>query len=172
MFFTLIAVILGLALTELFLEQFNELSGKEISSMGLFQPSIIAIEIGILLFLGLLAGAYPAFVFSSLKPVTVLSGNKGEQGSVGFFRKTLILLQFLFSIFMISGTFLIGDQMDYIKSINLGFDRENLISVNIPADTNARKVIEPWIEQLNSSSQIKSYSNTTLPTGNAGELSV
>ncbi|NQX91501.1 MAG: ABC transporter permease, partial [Flavobacteriales bacterium] len=168
--FTLIGLILGLALTELFLSSFNELSGKEISSLDLFQPSVMTMLIGITLLLGLLAGAYPAFVLSSLKPVQVLSGSKSNTGKVGALRKVLILLQFLFSIFMISATFLIDDQMNYIRSMNLGFDRENLITVALPSDTTARKIISPWVEDLQNDSRIVEYSRSALPTGRTAEL--
>ncbi|MEQ8908147.1 MAG: FtsX-like permease family protein [Vicingaceae bacterium] len=168
--FTIVAILLGLAFTELFLTKFNILSGKDIHSLDIFNPSIILLELGILVFLGLLAGAYPAFFLSSLRPVTILSGSKSNEGGVGVFRKALILFQFLFSIFMISATFLIGDQMDYMRSMNLGFDRENLISVNLPADTTARKRIQPWIEELENDSRVVSYSRSALPTGGSGEL--
>ncbi len=170
MLFTSIAVVLGLALTELFLSSFNELSGKDIHSLDLFQPSIIIIEVIILILLGVLAGSYPSFVLSSLKPVKVLSGSKSNQGGVGIFRKALILLQFAFSIFMISATFLIGDQMDHIQTMNLGFDRENLISVNLPSDTTSRKIIDPWVQELENNSNIKSYSRSELPTGGSSDL--
>lgn len=170
LFFTTIAMVLGLAFTELFLDQFNALSGKEIHSSHIFNPKIIALEIGILLFLGLLAGAYPSFVLSSLKPVTVLSGSKSSEGNVGVFRKSLILLQFLFSIFMISATFLIGDQMRFIRTMDLGFDRENLISINLPADTAARRVLEPWVEELANDSRIAAHTRTNLPARGGGEL--
>lgn len=170
LFFTSIAVILGLALTELFLEKFNALSGKDIHSSDIFNPQVIFFEIGILIFLGILAGAYPSLILSSLKPVTVLSSGKSQEGKIGLFRKSLILLQFLFSLFMISGTFLIGDQMEYMRSVNLGFDRKNLISINLPADTSDRRTIETWVEALSNDSRIVSYSRSSLPTGNSGEL--
>lgn len=170
LFFTTVAVILGLTFTELFLDRFNDLSGKDIHSLDILNPTIIMIEIAILLFLGLLSGAYPAFVLSSLKPVKILSGSKSNEGGIGAFRKALILLQFTFSIFMISGTFLIGDQMEHIRTMNLGFDRENLISVTLPSDTTALKKVNPWISDLESNSGVASFSRTSLPTGNSGEL--
>ena len=168
--FTAFAIVLGLALTELFLGQFNAISGKEISSGDLLTPAIVLIELGVLLFLGVLAGAYPAFVFSSLKPVTVLSGGTSRSAGIGFFRKSLIMLQFLFSIFMIAGTFLIDDQMTYMREMNLGFDRENLVSVNLPSDTTALRTISPWIEELETNANVLGSSRTSLPTGSTGEL--
>lgn len=170
MFITFIALILGLGLTELFIDKFNEISGKSVQIISVFSPWMLLTIFGVFALIGFLAGTYPAFILSSLKPITVLSGNKKQEGGVGLFRKGLIMLQFLFSLFMISGTFLIGDQMEFIKNKNLGFDRENLISITLPADTNARKLIRPWIEDLKTNSKIASFSRSALPTGNSGEL--
>jgi len=169
-FFTSVAFILGLAFTELFLDGFNELSGKDIHSIDFFNPTIIVLEISIFLTVGILSGAYPAFLLSSLKPTKALSGEKNNEGRVGVFRKSLVMVQFFLSIFMIIGTFLISDQMKFIRTVNLGFDRENLISVSLPSDTTSRKMIQPWIDELTNNSRIKSYSNTSLPTGITGKL--
>lgn len=167
---TLIAVIFGMVLTELFMDKFNAISGKDVHITNVFQPGVLTVLIGIVLLVGGLAGAYPAFVLSAARPADVLAGQKSGGGRVGMLRKTLILFQFLFSLFMISGTFLIGDQMEFIRQKNLGFDRENLISVTLPSDTTARRVITPWVEELSNNSKVVAYSRSALPTGVSGEL--
>ncbi len=167
---TFVSIILGLALTELFIDQFNDLSAKNVAILDILEPGILFSLIGIFILIGGVAGAYPAFVLSSAHPVTILAGQKSGNGRVGILRKSLIMLQFLFSLFMIAGTSLIGDQMNYIQEKNLGFDRENLISLNLPSDTTARKIIAPWIEELKGNPKIASFSRSALPTGGPGEL--
>jgi len=167
---TFISLIIGFAFTELFMSQFNDISGKNIHILDIMHPSILISLTGIFILIGGIAGAYPAFILSSAKPVTILAGQKSSSGSVGILRKSLILLQFFFSLFMISGMFLIGDQMEYIKGKDLGFDKENLISLNLPSDTTSRRIISPWIDELSNNSKIVSYSGSSLPTGAVGEL--
>ena len=167
---TFISIILGLALTELFIDQFNDLSAKNVAILDILQPPIFLSLIGIFILIGGVAGAYPAFVLSSAHPVTVLAGQKSGSGRVGILRKSLIMFQFLFSLFMISGTSLIGDQMNYIQEKNLGFDRENLISLTLPSDTTSRKIITPWVEELKTNPKVVSFSRSALPTGGPGEL--
>ncbi len=165
-----IAMLVGLALTELFIEPFNTLSGKMVQSTDVFQPKLLLIELSILVFIGILAGAYPAFILSSFKPIQVLKGGFSIQSGIGIFRKSLILIQFSFAIFMIAGTFLIGHQMNHLRTLDLGFNKENLLTVNFPADTNAQKNLKPWIDQLESNSHIKSFSRANLPTGGTPEI--
>ncbi|SFT51158.1 putative ABC transport system permease protein [Lishizhenia tianjinensis] len=167
---TAVSMLIGLMLTEIFLEQFNQVSGKYIVAWDVFTPKVLAIELGIFVFIALLSGAYPAFILSNLKPTTVLKGTQQKEGSVGLFRKLLIGLQFLFSIFMITGSFLVGDQLEYIRSKNLGFDKENLVTVTLPSDTTARKNALPWIDLLKNDDRIKSYSRSNLPTGGSPEI--
>ncbi|MBO6515401.1 MAG: ABC transporter permease [Bacteroidia bacterium] len=170
MVISLIAMVIGLALSELFIGQFNAISGKSVRSIDIFSPEILATEIGILLLIGLLGGSYPAFVLSSLKPVNVLKGGFSGNRNGGLFRKALILFQFVFSIFMISGTLLIADQMRYMRTVDLGFDRNNLISVDLPADTAQRRMLIPWAEELDNDSRIVAKSSSTMPINGGGEI--
>ena len=167
---SLLAMLLGLALTELFIEPFNSLSGKMVKATDVFQPRLLLIEVSILIFIGILAGAYPAFILSSFKPIQVLKGGFSIKSGIGLFRKALILIQFSFAIFMIAGTFLIGHQMNHLRTLDLGFSKENLLTVNFPADSNAQKNLRPWVDQLQNNSHIKTYSRTNLPTGGTPEI--
>lgn len=167
---TVIAMVIGLALSELFIGQFNAISGKSVQSIDIFSPGILFTEIGILLLIGILGGSYPALVLSSFKPVDVLKGGFSGTNNGGLFRKALILFQFVFSIFMISGTLLIGDQMRHMRSVDLGFDRKNLVSINLPVDTAARRMIQPWVQELDNDSRIVAKSSSGIPTNGSGEL--
>lgn len=167
---TLLAILFGLGLVELFLESFNAITNKSFQSADIFSMNLILIIIIILIAVGLLGGSYPAFVLSRLKPVRVLRGTIPNFGGVGWFRKALILVQFVFSLFMVTGTLLIGSQMDFIHSKNLGFDRENIASIQLPADTIALKNLQPLIDGLKEDSRVVAVSRTNMPSGQTGEL--
>lgn len=170
MMLTVFATILGLVFVELWLGTFNNVTGKVLTTSAVFSGSNVLVLLGIITLVGILASSYPAFVLSSFNPTQVLKGTVPRMAGVGGIRKALIFLQFLFSIFMITGTILINEQMDFMRSMNLGFDRENLMSIQIPADTNVSRQAPAWIEELKNDSRIKSVSLTRMPTGAVGQL--
>jgi putative ABC transport system permease protein len=71
----------------------------------------------------------PAFVLSGFKPMEVLKGRLKAGGNIGFFRKGLIVIQFVASIVMIIGTFSVGKQLNYLRSKDLGYNKEHIIVV-------------------------------------------
>jgi putative ABC transport system permease protein len=167
---TIIAAIVGLALVELWLGTFNNVTGKSLSTMAIFSGSNLLVLIGIILGVGVLASSYPAVVLSSFQPASVLKGVILSSSGAGSIRKGLIFIQFLFSIFMITGTILINEQMGFLRSMNLGFDRENVLTINIPADTTINRQAPAWVEELRNDSRIEAVSMTNMPTGNVGQL--
>jgi hypothetical protein len=78
---------------------------------------------------GVVAGSYPALYLSSFNPVAAFKGSLRFGRSVIWFRKGLVVFQFVLSIMLIIGTIVISRQVSYIQSVNLGYDRENLIYV-------------------------------------------
>src|SRR5687768_5798454 len=85
---------------------------------------------GLIFLTGLVAGSYPAFYLSSFQPVKVLKGKvqTGRSGSTP--RKDLVTLQFGFSVLLIIGTFVIYEQIQLVKNRQLGYDQQNLITVD------------------------------------------
>lgn len=124
-FATLIAILLAWGLLPLF----NQLSGKSLSiSNGSFKwlvPSIIAIP----LVIGLLAGSYPAFFLSAFNPISVLKSKMSAGFKGARFRSLLVVFQFAISIFLIIGTLVMYDQLNYIQDKSLGYDRKQVLLV-------------------------------------------
>ncbi|MCP4728264.1 MAG: FtsX-like permease family protein, partial [bacterium] len=110
---------------------FNDITGKSISLIELNRPVLWAGAVLLVLFTGLFAGSYPAFYLSSFDPVSALK-NKYEKtrGSLNF-RNVLVILQFTISITLITSTFIIMEQLDYMKNKNLGFEKEQVLAVRI-----------------------------------------
>jgi len=124
---TVIATLIGIGLALLFQQQFNQLANRELALS--FNGFTLAFCLALMLIIGLLAGIYPAFVLSNFKPIEVLKG-KLRAGNIGFFRRTLIVGQFVASIVMIIGTFSIGKQLDYLQNKDLGYNKEHVVVVS------------------------------------------
>lgn len=125
-----VATIVSVVLLFILLPQFNLLIEKDLI-LGLSKPSHILILTSIALICGVFAGLYPAFYLSSFKPVEVLKGLKVTQGSVTFIRKGLVVGQFTVSIVFIISTILVYQQIQHVKNRDLGYDKDQLISMNV-----------------------------------------
>ena len=130
-FFSFIALAVALGLVHLLLPQFNQLSGK-VLEMNYESAWLLPALLAIALFTGLAAGGYPAFVLASFKPAAVVSGALKAGVSQSMLRKALITFQFVVSIFMIIGTAVVLDQVEYIQRKKLGFDKEHLVVIRLP----------------------------------------
>jgi putative ABC transport system permease protein len=89
----------------------------------------------LVVFIGLLAGAYPAYIISKYQPVQIFRpSTKGIFGHNAL-RKVLVSAQFIISIMLVAGTLLVYDQLDVVRKQNLGFDKEGVIVVPTNGDT-------------------------------------
>lgn len=123
---TLIAVVFALVLEWLLLPGFNQITQKQLA-LPFAQPGFWLITAGVTLVTGLVAGSYPAFFLSAFKPIKVLkSAVKLDTGTL-FFRKGLVVFQFVLSVVLITGTIIVSRQMNYLASKDLGYDRENVV---------------------------------------------
>jgi putative ABC transport system permease protein len=131
MLLTFLAVVTALILIIPALPYFNLLTGKQIV-LPYTAPGYWLQIGGLLLATGFVAGSYPAFFLSSLNPITVLKGALKFSPNALLFRKGLVVFQFVLSIVLITGTLVISQQLKYIQTKNLGFDRENLVYMHFP----------------------------------------
>ena len=102
--------------------------------------------VGVAILIGILSGLYPAFILSSFKPVTVLKGNFQRSGVGTFIRKLLVLFQFGITISLAIAVLVIHDQIEYLKSIDLGYNRDQVITMFAP--NNNRDLLKTRIETL------------------------
>ena len=114
--------------------EFNKLSGKTISHSVFDHPAYIFFLLIASISIGLLAGFYPALVLSSLKPSAVLKGRfiTGNRGNM--LRKALVLVQFSLSIGFIIMTIIVYNQLNYMRSQNLGFSKDQMMVINTEGD--------------------------------------
>ena len=124
---TAIALVLALALIYLALPAFNDIAGQNLTLRFSDHPLLIPALGLFVLFVGILAGSYPAFYLSSFKPIEVLKGKfSSGKGSVGL-RSGLVVFQFFISIFLIVSTVVVYRQLSFMQSKKLGYDKEQVM---------------------------------------------
>lgn len=125
------SLILSIGLVDLLLPYFNELTDKHFVFSAETFGNIFGILFLITLAIGLLSGIYPALLMSRMKPADILKGSMSTgKGSV-VLRKALVVTQFTMSIIMIIATIVAYNQMSYVQNMSLGFDKDQLMIVDI-----------------------------------------
>ena len=159
MLITLVSVILALLLSGSSLTYFNELTGRLFSSSDLFAGPIILSTVGLLIIVGLLAGAYPAYVISGYSPLRALRGKVKQAGKRGL-RSWLVAFQFAISIFLVATTLVIYFQVRYMQSQELGVNIDQTLVI-----ANGRELDEKYtvfknqLEQMNEVELVSKSSN-------------
>jgi putative ABC transport system permease protein len=138
-----VAHVFAMILVELLLPGFNALIGNEQSTGDLFvfgynnhagnlldvnyqSAGLYAGLITVVLFCGLLAGSYPAFYLSSLKPLDIIKGSINRNPGNAGFRRVLVIFQFSLSVLLIICTTVVALQFKYMQDKKLGFNKDNL----------------------------------------------
>jgi len=127
---TFLALFVGLGLVYLLLPAFNTLAAKSLSFAQLANFSFILYLLAGTGLVGILAGLYPAFYLSSFQPMAALKGKLWVLPQRQSLRSYLVVFQFALSVLLIIGTLLINQQMTYIQTKKLGFDKEQVVVVN------------------------------------------
>lgn len=122
-----IALLFSYFLVKFALPVFNTISGKDLHFD--FSLKIISAFIGLGLLVSFIAGLYPAFYLSSFNPIEVLKG-KFTPGNKSFgLRSSLVVFQFFISVGLVIGTIVVWQQMSYIRNKNLGYNKEQLLTI-------------------------------------------
>ncbi len=129
-FYATLSALLALGLLQLLMPAYTSLLGYALPSFWK-DPMLYAFLLSIIIVIGFLAGAYPALLLSSFSPIQSLKGkmNIGNQGA--FFRKALVVFQFVISVLLIISITIISTQMSYVRNTDLGFNKERSMLVRI-----------------------------------------
>jgi putative ABC transport system permease protein len=125
-----IAVVLALIITVLLLQQFNLLSGKQLSLTSLTNPWVLSGAALLVIVIGLLAGSYPAFYLTSFSVVEVLKGKVRAGLKSKGIRSGLVVFQFALSIILIICTSTVYQQIQFLRNRNAGLDKHNVLVIN------------------------------------------
>ena len=126
-----LALVLAVWVVDLTLPAFRALTAKGFETGVWHNPSMAAGLVGVLLGVGLMAGAYPAFFLSGFRPVHALTGGSPDSSRKAMPRRMLVTLQFTISITLIVGTIVVYRQMDYLLSKDLGFRKDHILVLPI-----------------------------------------
>jgi len=126
---TLLSGCIAVVIADLFLPVLNQLTGARIRFD--FNGEMALFLIGVVILTGVTSGIYPAFILSSIRPVRAIKGviEPGKKGLL--FRKFLIAFQFSLSIFMIIAMLGVNKQVNYMKTKDLGYNQDNIISIGL-----------------------------------------
>ncbi|MEO6167796.1 MAG: FtsX-like permease family protein, partial [Chitinophagales bacterium] len=126
---TIIAMVLALLLTWIFIPSLNKLSGQHLLISNLIDAKILIALVLLPLVTGVVSGIYPAVFLSSFQPVIVLKGLFSFSTSRINFRKALVVVQFCISIILIIGTVIIFQQLRFIQNTSLGYNKDELATM-------------------------------------------
>jgi putative ABC transport system permease protein len=159
-----IALLLSMLLIWIALPIVNQIAQKDLSvnATNVWFLGLAIMGVGIVT--GLVAGSYPAFFLSSFNPVLVMrSKNLSGDGSQ-LLRKGLVVFQFIISITLISGIFIVYEQMRFIQNKDLGFKPEDVIAIPLRTEAASQKV-QLLRSELKQIAGVKEVSATTsLPS--------
>jgi putative ABC transport system permease protein len=129
---TCMALLVGLTLAYFTLPVFNDLSGKSLQFP--FNLFMVGVMMSLLFVIGLLSGSYPALVLSGFTPMSILKGVNAVGSNKQALRKVLVGFQLTLSVFLISCSLLMREQLLHLQNKNLGFDKEQLVvmQINVP----------------------------------------
>lgn len=129
MLYSFFSMVLALIIITVSLSGFNLLSGKEMTLSILGHPIVLACIVSFTIIVGILAGSYPAFYLTAFKPTEVLKGKIRAGFRNSAMRNFLVVCQFIISIALIFGSIVVYDQLKYMQTKNLGFNKENIVSL-------------------------------------------
>ena len=124
-----IALIAGIAIAELALPTFNDLSGKSLSLTDGLNTTTLAFLILLVGLVGFTAGGYPALILSRLQPTQIIA-SRLQIKTGNRFGNVLIIFQFALSIFFIIATLMMGKQLTFLRTQPLGYQTEHVVAIS------------------------------------------
>ncbi len=158
---SVLASAIALVIVSLTLSVFNKLAGKAISPASLLGEGSILVLVGLILLTGVLGGSYPALFMSAFRPASVLKGNVGRGAKRASFRSILVVFQFSISVVLMAGTWIVLGQTRYMKTQNLGFDKDRLLVVNMRTEKAALSSVAALANDLKAEANIGEVSLTS-----------
>ncbi len=160
---SLLSMGLAMLIVECVLPIFRDLTGKTFDNIYFNVDGMALILVGLLILAGLASGAYPAFVLSRFKPVSVLKNSYRISLKSSPLTKLLVVLQFAISISLIIGTLIVSRQLNFMKNKQLGFDQEQMLIIVCSDDGIEEKMVTIKRELLAIDGVISASASMTVP---------
>jgi len=139
---SLASFLISITFVLVMLPVFNQLAMSDLSIERLLQPRIILVSLAGVLLLGSIAGMYPALSITGCPPVASLEGEKMTGDRSALPRRVLLTFQFTISIVLIICVFTIIKQLNYMRTADLGFDKELVVNLSCPGLSGGRIQVE------------------------------
>jgi putative ABC transport system permease protein len=124
---TFIALVLAVFISIQLLPLLNNITGKSLTAGDLFKPAPVSSLIVLSLIVSLMAGSYPAFILANIRLMNILRSGFRLSSSGGNLRRSLIVFQFVISVFLMISTMVILQQLSYIQNKKLGYDKDHVL---------------------------------------------
>jgi putative ABC transport system permease protein len=161
---TFVAAVIAVFAAWALLPLFNHLSNKQLAINMQTITWLLPALLSIVVIVGVLAGSYPAFFLSAFQPINVLKGKVSTGFKGGAFRSTLVVFQFSISIFLVIGTLVIYNQLNYIQNKDLGFNRNQVLILNNVNTLEHPELLKQEIKRL--PGVVNATLTSFLPTAN------
>jgi putative ABC transport system permease protein len=160
----MIAFVFAICFTSALLPLFSKVSGKQIV-FSFHQHGILLVGfLALAIITGLIAGIYPAFYLSSFQPIKVLKGRITNSLAAISLRKALVVFQFVISAGLIIAAVIINHQMNYLRSTDLGFSKEQQIVIPLLSNT-AKNIYPSFKDELSRNARVSSVGASSYYPG-------
>jgi len=171
-FLTLIALVAAIFLVELLAPWFSRLTGQTYP-IQYTDPLLLLMLVGTGIIVAFLSGSYPALILSSFQPSAVLSGTRITGAGNTSLRKALVVVQFGISVFLIIGTLVVNSQVDYIRSKELGFNKNNVVALTSYSEVEERfEAFKSELDRLPGVGQATMASHTPVEVSSGYKIDI
>jgi putative ABC transport system permease protein len=148
MLISVVSIVLAAGILWTILDAFNAVSQTRLEFDVINNPIVVVVILAVSIVLGVVAGLYPAFYISALRPVQVLKGKFQSSRGGKVLRNGLVVFQFCISIILISSTLVVYDQLKFMQTKSLGFDKEDLLVINHNVVGDQSKVLMDELREI------------------------
>ncbi len=137
---SVVSLLFALLFIEIIQGKFNQLISADFEFFGQSWFILVLSLIAVTLFVGFVAGSFPAFYMSGFQPVAILKGYFSSNEGKPVLRNVLVTFQFFISVVLIISTIVIIYQLNFLNNKSLGYDKEDVVLVELGSKTAMQKV--------------------------------
>ena len=159
---SLMAMLLSIGLAQICLPLFNKMAGTQLVLWEHLTWPLSLLLMGLAILLGIISGLYPAFYLSQVRPIKVFKNITEKTGGLFSLRKALVVFQFALSIILIIATIVALQQLQYMQSQNLGFEKEQVLAIPLrdQSETNSQNLLKSEFVKIQGISAASASSST------------